>query len=89
MNQNANNSSINNVSGNTQKQLVQERRTMSEKRMQNNYMTEKLGKTSCICYTNYDESFVKNSHCRFCNRFIEINNKEKNKYPNDYSIRHT
>jgi hypothetical protein len=28
-------------------------------------------KRNCICYTNYDESYIKNGVCRFCSRNVD------------------
>ena len=46
----------------------------SEKKLQVvNYYSEntKNDKKTCICYTNYDETFIRNNICRFCNRYID------------------
>jgi hypothetical protein len=35
-------------------------------------------KKTCICYTNYDETFIRNNICRFCNRYIEKTHTHEN-----------
>jgi hypothetical protein len=63
-------------------------RKMTEKKLQNNYTSnnnnESMKKPSCICYSNYDESFIRNNICRFCNRYIENNSQYENTIKKKY-----
>lgn len=51
---------------------------LSEKKL-NTIMSENSLKKSCICYTKYNETVIKNNICTVCNRYIEN--------INDYSIK--
>lgn len=47
-----------------------------EKKMINNYFSEKSESKNnniCPCQSHFEESLIKNSHCRLCGRYIEIN----------------
>jgi hypothetical protein len=54
----------------------------SEKKINTaNYYSENTKvetKKTCICYTNYDETFIRNNICRFCNRYIEKTSSHDN-----------
>jgi hypothetical protein len=54
----------------------------SEKKINvTNYYSENTNaetKKICICYTNYDETFIRNNICRFCNRYIEKTHSHDN-----------
>ena len=67
------------INKNTSTPSIQKKST---KVLTNNYHSENLKTETikkdkvCICYSNYDESFVRNNICRFCNRYIENLNYE-------------
>jgi hypothetical protein len=43
--------------------------------LSNNYLsepkTDSIKRTNCMCYTNYDDIYIKNGVCRFCNRNVD------------------
>jgi hypothetical protein len=47
-----------------------------EKKMINNYFSEKSeskSKKNCPCQSHFEESLIRNNHCRLCGRYVEIN----------------
>jgi hypothetical protein len=41
-------------------------------------------KTSCICYTNYNESVIRNNVCTICNRHVDVTNNYENTIKRKY-----
>ena len=53
----------------------------SDKKMINNFFSEKsesIKKNNCACYSHFEESLIKNNHCRFCGRYLDINPNQNN-----------
>lgn len=53
----------------------------SDKKLLNNYFSEKnerIKKTHCACYSHFEESLIRNNHCKLCGRFLEINPSHNN-----------
>jgi len=46
-----------------------------EKKMINNYFSEKSeskNKNTCPCQSHFEESLIRNNHCKICGRYVEI-----------------
>ncbi len=53
----------------------------SEKKLINNYFSEKnesIKRNNCACHSHYEESLVRNNHCKLCGRYIEYNPPHNN-----------
>jgi hypothetical protein len=93
-NKNKNNNKTEEPQINKQNPSIIQRKNSSEKKSVNNYVTEPIQnkpsdnskKTTCLCYSNYDESFIRNNICRFCNRFIDNPHVYENTIKKKYQL---
>jgi hypothetical protein len=69
-----------------------EKKPSSKTIITNNYLSENQKsdiKRACICYSNYDESYIKNGICRFCSRNVDTISHDqslKKKYQEQASL---
>lgn len=52
-----------------------------EKKMINNYFSEKSeskSKNNCPCQSHFEESLIRNNHCKLCGRYLEMNVQHNN-----------
>lgn len=53
----------------------------TEKKMINNYFSEKnesKNRNHCPCQSHFEESLIRNNHCKLCGRYIEIHIPQSN-----------